>query len=226
MAPKKLLSPSRSLRRWRASFSVISPEERSASIAICLPGMESRVNRAATSAIRPEPLVITTKFTITRMANTITPITTLPCMTKAPKAWMTSPAASVPSAPFERISRVEAILRPRRRRVVINSTAGKAENSSGRLMKSAVISTRTAIEIEIASARSSSMLGIGRINITRMPRMPTARATSPLRIRFRKACGSKAPLLGPIEPEAEVSAKTYPITRLRRPWRAGWAGEP
>ncbi len=39
-----------------ASSSLIMPADKSASIAICLPGMASRVNRAATSAIRPEPL--------------------------------------------------------------------------------------------------------------------------------------------------------------------------
>ena len=47
--------------------------------------------------MRPEPLVMTTKFTITRIANTIRPITKLPCMMKPPKAWITRPAAAVPS---------------------------------------------------------------------------------------------------------------------------------
>ena len=55
MAPKKPLSWLKSSRRFLASSSLIRPEERSASIAICLPGMASRLNRAATSAIRPEP---------------------------------------------------------------------------------------------------------------------------------------------------------------------------
>ena len=67
---------------------MISPAERSASIAICLPGMESRVKRAATSAIRLEPLVITTKFTTTRMAKTITPMTNEPSIISLPKASM------------------------------------------------------------------------------------------------------------------------------------------
>jgi chemotaxis protein MotB len=39
---------------------LISPEFRSASIAICLPGIASNVNRAATSEMRDEPFVITT----------------------------------------------------------------------------------------------------------------------------------------------------------------------
>ena len=42
MAPKKPLSSSRSVRRLRATFSSIRPAERSASIAICLPGMASK----------------------------------------------------------------------------------------------------------------------------------------------------------------------------------------
>ena len=48
-------------------LSLMSPEFRSASMAICLPGMASRVNRAATSATRPAPLVITTNWMTIRM---------------------------------------------------------------------------------------------------------------------------------------------------------------
>jgi hypothetical protein len=48
---------------------------RSASIAICLPGMLSRVKRAATSATRWAPLVTTTYCTTIRMRNTIRPTT-------------------------------------------------------------------------------------------------------------------------------------------------------
>ena len=89
MAPKKPPSSSSRWRRRRASFSSISPALRSASIAICLPGMASKWKRAATSAMRPEPFVMTTKFTITRMMNTMMPMTKLPLITKLPKAWMT-----------------------------------------------------------------------------------------------------------------------------------------
>jgi hypothetical protein len=42
IAPKKPLSSSSSVRRLRAVFSSISPADRSASIAICLPGMASK----------------------------------------------------------------------------------------------------------------------------------------------------------------------------------------
>ena len=75
-----------SLRRWRASSSVIWPAFRSASIAICLPGIASSVKRAATSATRPAPLVITTNWMTTRIMNTTRPTTTLPPTTKLPKA--------------------------------------------------------------------------------------------------------------------------------------------
>ena len=61
-----------SLRSFASTSSII-PALRSASIAICLPGIASNVNRAATSATLPEPFVITIKFIITRIVKTITP---------------------------------------------------------------------------------------------------------------------------------------------------------
>jgi len=51
------------------------PAPNSASMAICLPGMASNVKRAATSAMRPAPLVMTTKLMITRMAKITMPTT-------------------------------------------------------------------------------------------------------------------------------------------------------
>ncbi|OPZ26232.1 MAG: hypothetical protein BWZ01_02176 [Deltaproteobacteria bacterium ADurb.BinA179] len=44
-------------------------------MAICLPGMASKVNRAVTSPMRVAPLVMTTKLMITKMANTTNPTT-------------------------------------------------------------------------------------------------------------------------------------------------------
>ena len=61
-----------------ASASVIAPVFKSASIAICLPGIASKVKRAVTSATRSEPLLITTNCTIMIMINTITPTTRFP----------------------------------------------------------------------------------------------------------------------------------------------------
>ena len=64
--------------RLRASSSPIRPAFRSASIAICLPGIASSVNRAVTSAIRPAPLVMTTKLITSRIVNTTMPTAKLP----------------------------------------------------------------------------------------------------------------------------------------------------
>jgi hypothetical protein len=58
-----------SARRRLASFSSIRPAFRSASIAICLPGIASSVKRAPTSAIRSAPLVTTMKLITTRIAK-------------------------------------------------------------------------------------------------------------------------------------------------------------
>ena len=58
-----------------AVASSIKPAFKSASIAICFPGIASKVNLAATSATLVEPLVITIKFINTKIINTITPIT-------------------------------------------------------------------------------------------------------------------------------------------------------
>ena len=96
---------------------------------------------------------MTTKFTITRMVKTMMPMTKLPLITKLPNASMTWPAAAVPSWPCARIRRVEARLSASRSMVAISSTVGKAENSSGVWMNSAVIRISTDRMIEIASAQ-------------------------------------------------------------------------
>ena len=85
MEPKNEDSSSSSRRRRCASLSLISPALRSASIAICLPGMASSVKRAPTSAIRVAPLVMTRKFTVIRIEKTIRPITKSPLMTSREK---------------------------------------------------------------------------------------------------------------------------------------------
>ena len=71
------------------------------------------------------------------------PITKLPLITKLPNASMTWPAAAVPSWPRARIRPVEARLSASRSMVAISSTVGKAENSSGAWMNSAVIRIST-----------------------------------------------------------------------------------
>ncbi len=74
--------------------------------------------------------------------------------------------------------------------VAISSTVGKAENSSGVWMNNAVIRISTEKMIEIASAKSSSSGGSGRISTTRMVSTPTASAISP---RLKKAPISPMP---------------------------------
>ena len=193
------------------------PAERSASIAICLPGMASRWKRAATSAMRPEPLVITTKFTITRMVNTMMPMTKLPLITKLPNASMTWPAAAVPSCPRARMSRVEARLSASRSMVAIRSTVGKAENSSGVWMNSAVIRISTERMIEMASAMSSSIGGSGRIRITRIAITPTASAMS-ARLRSAPMSPSPGSPKPPLVPPAVVSVMSADEPRRARSW--------
>ena len=127
IAPWKSASRWMCLRRSRASFSVIKPAPRSASIAICLPGIESNVNRAETSEIRSAPFVITMKLTITRMRNTTPPTTKLPRITNWPNAAITAPAACE-SSPVK-ISRVDATLSASRNSVTNSSSDGNDEKS-------------------------------------------------------------------------------------------------
>ncbi len=51
-------------------------------MAICLPGMASRVKRAPTSATRPAPLVMTTNLMTIRITKMMMPTTSEPPMTK------------------------------------------------------------------------------------------------------------------------------------------------
>ena len=81
MAPKNWFSFSRLARRCLASIGSISPARNSASIDIWRPGSASSVKRAATSATRSEPLVMTTNCTVVMMRNTTNPTTTEPAVT-------------------------------------------------------------------------------------------------------------------------------------------------
>ncbi|MNE95777.1 hypothetical protein D3C80_1939120 [compost metagenome] len=87
IAPNSWLSLFSSSRRRRASLTSIRLARRSLSMDICLPGSASRVNRAATSATRSEPLVITRKLTTVRMRKMTNPTARLPTTTKSPNAW-------------------------------------------------------------------------------------------------------------------------------------------
>ena len=67
-----------------ASLSSMAPDERSASIAICFPGIASNVNRAVTSDTRSEPLLITIIWTMINTIKTIAPMTRFPPPTNEP----------------------------------------------------------------------------------------------------------------------------------------------
>ncbi len=87
---------------------------------ICLPGMASSVNRAATSATRSEPFEMTMNWIIVRMRKITAPTTRLPATTKLPKARITSP----PSA-RSKMSRVAETSSASRNSVVMSSMVGK-----------------------------------------------------------------------------------------------------
>ena len=124
--PWSLLSCSSALRLRRASSLSSRPERRSESMDSCLPGMASSEKRAATSATRSAPLAMTMNCTTVMIRNTTRPTTRLPPATTLPKVSMMWPAS-----PCSRIMRVVAMDSERRKRVVISSTLGNTENSSG-----------------------------------------------------------------------------------------------
>ncbi len=106
-------------------------------MAICLPGMASSVNLAATSEMRVAPLVMTTNWMTTMMMKMMTPTASEPPATKLAKVRITSPAAcmaesgSPARSPTLRMSLVVATFSTRRSSVVASSSDGKTENSSG-----------------------------------------------------------------------------------------------
>ena len=171
MEPKKSASSAMVARRFLASSSPIRPAFRSASMAICLPGMASSVKRAATSATRPAPLVITTKLMMTRIAKTTIPTAKLPPTRKCPKASITCPAEPGPACPSSKTTRVDATLSDKRSNVVISKTVGKTEKSSGFITLIATSMTMIEIAMLKVKKRSSMNGGSGSTIIDRMSRM-------------------------------------------------------
>jgi hypothetical protein len=165
-------------RRARAVLSSMRPALRSASMAICLPGMASRVKRAATSAMRPAPLVMTTNWITTRMMNTTKPTTKLPPTTNCPKALMTEPAAAVPSWPCRSTSRAEATFRARRNSVRTRSSEGNTENSTGFRMYIDTKRVRSETLMLVVSIMSRRRAGTGTIIMARIPTTATASTSS------------------------------------------------
>ena len=144
-------------RLFFASSSLISPELRSASIAICLPGIASNVKRAATSDTRSEPLVITIKFTKTMIMNIRNPTIASPPITKLPNAFII--LLMFPAPPPERIERVVEMFSDKRNTVDISNIVGKTENSNALLIN--IVITRMISESAMLSIIRKSCTGTG-----------------------------------------------------------------
>ena len=151
MEPKNADSAWIFSRRTLASRSSIAPVFRSASIAICLPGIASSVKRAVTSDTRSEPLLMTTNWIITRTIKIMAPtIISLP-PTKAPNV-----ATTLPGSPVVRISLVEDTFSAILKIVVNKSRVGKKDISRTSCTNRQLNSTTSAMEIFSASITSSN----------------------------------------------------------------------
>ena len=174
--PKKSASCATSARRCLASSCLMRPAFRSASMAICLPGIESKAKRAETSATRPEPLVITTKLMMVIKMKMTTPTVKLPPMRNLPKASITLPAASVPEWPSNNTMREEATFSDKRMSVVTSNRVGKDTKSLKFLMFRAAINTMMAMPMLSVNNMSKSSGGRGTSIITRMSKTMTGTA--------------------------------------------------
>jgi len=114
-------------------------------MAICLPGMASRVKRAATWAMRSAPLVITMIWMMIRMMNMMNPTIRLPPTATFPKIGIRCPAPiGIPSGqaavggerrfPYSRTMRVADTSRASRNKVATSSAVGKTANCRGSSM--------------------------------------------------------------------------------------------
>ena len=155
------------------------PAFRSASIAICLPGIASRVKRAATSATRPAPFVITMNWITIKIVKMTRPTMTEPPTTKLPKLSMTLPAY-----PWSRISRVTDTLSASRNNVAIKRYDGKIEKSRTRVVNIDASSASVAIAMFVTSNKSTSGVGNGTTIITTMPTIAAGIAIWPMRFGF------------------------------------------
>jgi hypothetical protein len=87
---------------------------------------------------------------------------------------MTWPAAEAPSFPLRRMSRVEAMFRESRKRVVTRSREGNVENSRGLIRYREVNKTTKESVMLTESRRSSRNGGRGRTITIRMATTPIA----------------------------------------------------
>ena len=183
IAPWKSASLATSPRLNVASSAVKIPAFKSASMAICLPGIASSVKRALTSETLPAPLVITTKLMMTKIAKTNIPTAKFPAITNSPKAWMTWPAASVPVCPFAKTMRVEATFSANLKTVATNRSVGKLEKSKGLNVWMATISMSSDKRILKLKKISSKIVGRGKTIIATMNKMPKGNTAS---LRYRR----------------------------------------
>ena len=139
---------------------MIAPVFKSASIAICLPGIASKVNLAVTSATRSEPLLITTNCTIIKIINTTTPSTRSPPPTNCPNV-----ATTFPGLPVDKIKRVDDTFNAILKIVVNSKIVGKNDKSKTSFANIVVNRMVNASEMLIASNTSSIVLLIGTINM-------------------------------------------------------------
>jgi len=146
-------------------MSSINPAFKSASIAICLPGIESSVNLAVTSATLVAPLVTTIKFIRTRIINTIIPITILPPTTNSPKAEIIELTSSGPLCPSLKIDRVVAIFKDSLKRARISISVGNVVKSAGFCTYKEINKTNNDIEREIIKKKSKNPFDKGTIMI-------------------------------------------------------------
>ncbi len=137
-------------------------------MAICLPGMASRVKRAPTSATRSAPLVTTTNWMTTRIRNTTAPMIKEPPTVTLPNASITCPAKPCPST-----NRVDATLSPSRNRVATSSSDGNTEKSRGFFTNMLVSRIRSASRMLQTIRKSSSGAGSGTTRSRTIPTMPT-----------------------------------------------------
>src|SRR5699024_2791264 len=112
-----------------------------------------------------------TKFMMTRIINTIRPTVKFPPTKKCPKASITRPAASGPSWPRIKTTRVDATLSPKRNKVENSKTAGNAAKSRGCRVNMATKSTITANEILKVKSKSKMKGGKGNTIITKISKI-------------------------------------------------------
>ncbi|MNI69993.1 hypothetical protein D3C73_1257740 [compost metagenome] len=110
---------------------------------------------------------------MTKIRKTTKPTTIFPWATKEPKV-----ATTLPASPCERMFLVVDTLRARRNKVVINSKAGKMENSKALCVFIPTTKINNAIDILIIRRKSMSQIGIGTTIIKTIPITPTSTTTS------------------------------------------------